>query len=258
MHKILNRKIAALLIGMTLLSTGSAFAGVESLAVRSKLISAEVTAVEIEQVMDSTAIKQYYNGSLMYNDEVITDDLTVTQFNGVKLVPVKVVLEALGYTVERDAETDRLEIRKGAQWTAITVGKNAYTKNRMAPVTLTSAPLDLGGNVYVPAEFLVEILGINVRVEEGNLILSDYEAVVHAGYIANITYDETGAQTLTLSTSQDSAEMNEITIVHTSNAYTYYNTELEVGAYVHVASPLMTTMSFPPQTGGYIVYSVNP
>ncbi len=257
MHKFLNRKIAALLIGMTLLSTGSAFAGVQSVAVRPKLISAEVTAGELEQVMDSTAIKQYYNGSLMYNDEVISETLTVTQFNGVKLVPVKAVLEALGYTIERDVNTDRLEIRKGAQWTAITVGKNAYTKNRMAPVKLSSPPLDLGGNVYVPAEFLVEILGINTRVEEGNLILSDYEAVIHTGYIADIRYDETGTQTLTLSTSKDSAEMNEITIVHTSNAYTYYNTDVEIGAYVHVASPLVTTMSFPAQTAGYIVYSVN-
>ncbi len=258
MHKSMTRKIAALMIGMTLSSAGMAFADTETHFVEPVLISAPVTAVNTAvEIMDGAVSNNYFNGKVIYNEAAVSESLPVVQFNGVKMIPLSESLTAMGFTVDWNKETQRIDISKGAIYTSVTIGENAYFRNRMAPVRLSSAPIDFGGHVYVPAEFLVEILGIGVMVEEGNLTLTDYEAATHEGYVSDIAYDETGMMTITLRDELDSDNQPIKLIVRTSKAYTFINTEVEIGAYIHVASPQFMTMIYPPQTSGYIVYSVN-
>jgi len=210
--------------------------------------------VDMTEIMDGAIEIDNENRKVLYKDAEIKGLNTLVEVDGVTMFPLSSTLKALGYDVAWNSENRTVEIKKGAQWTSIKIGENAYFKNRMAARPLSAAPAIIEGATYVPVEFLVEILGLGIQVESGTLILSDYEAVVHAGYVTDIQYDETGTKTITISSEKDSDDYMNMTVVHTSEAYTYYNTEVEVGAFIRIASPMMMTMSLPPQTSGYIVY----
>ncbi|WP_430884337.1 protease inhibitor I42 family protein [Fusibacter sp. JL216-2] len=206
-----------------------------------------------DQIMDGKIEIDEENRVVLYNEEQV-GDFGIEMYGDITMVPLSSTLTALGYEVTWNSETRSVDIQKGAQWTSIKIGENAYFKNRMAPQPLSAEPIIIDGYTYVPAEFLVEILGIGVQVESGSLILTDHEAVIHSGYVTDISYDETGTKTITIADEKGSTDYMNMTVIHTSQAYTYYNTDVEVGAYIHVASPQFMTMSLPAQTSGYIVY----
>ena len=60
--------------------------------------------------------------------------------------------------------------------------------------------------------------------------------------------------TITIATTQGSADIMEQTVIHTSAAYTYYNKEVKKDEYIKVVSSMIMTMSIPGQTSGYVVY----
>lgn len=210
-------------------------------------------SIEMTEIMDGKVEVDAESRKVVYKGEEV-GYFGIEDYNGITMVPLSSSLKALGYEVTWNGETRSVDIQKGAQWTSIKIGENAYFKNRMAARPLSAEPIIIDGYTYVPAEFLVEILGIGVQVENGSLVLSDMEAVVHSGYVTDIQYDETGTMTITIASEEGSTDYMNMTVIHTSDAYTYYNTEVEVGKYIHVASPMMMTMSLPPQTSGYIVY----
>ncbi|CDN44480.1 PdaC/SigV domain-containing protein [Paenibacillus sp. P22] len=79
--------------------------------------------------------------------------------DGVAIVPVRDAAEALGYKLKWDKRTSTLELSKGSQWTAVTIGSDSYTYNKMAPVALGAAPsYDSKGRMTVPLAFFTEIL----------------------------------------------------------------------------------------------------
>jgi len=206
-----------------------------------------------DQVMDGKIEIDEENRVVLYNDEQV-GDFGIEMYGDITMVPLSSTLTALGYEVTWNSETRSVDIQKGAQWTSIKIGENAYFKNRMAPQPLSAEPIIIDGYTYVPAEFLVEILGIAVQVESGSLVVTDQEAVIHSGFVTDISYDETGTKTITIADEKGSTDYMNMTVIHTSEAYTYYNTDVEIGAYIHVASPMIMTMSLPAQTSGYIVY----
>ncbi|MBD3920652.1 DUF4163 domain-containing protein [Paenibacillus sp. PR3] len=82
--------------------------------------------------------------------------------NGTKLVPLRQTAEALGFKVTWSNKTHSAEVVRGAQWTQVTVGKNSYSFNRVAPFELGAAPSLIKGSVYVPLEFFDQVLKLNV------------------------------------------------------------------------------------------------
>ena len=93
---------------------------------------------------------------------------------------------------------------------------------------------------------------IEVAVELINI--GDTGVTILEGYIKSISYDETNSMIITLTSNQDSDDVIFDTIVYTSNAYTYYQKELEEGMYVRIVASSAMTKSIPPQTSGYLVY----
>ncbi len=87
--------------------------------------------------------------------------------DGIVMVPLRAVAEALGYQVTWDGEKQLVEILKGAQWTTVTIGKDAYFFGRRAHMPLGKAPEIIGDRTYVPADFLIEILHQDVSLEDG-------------------------------------------------------------------------------------------
>ena len=218
--------------------------------------SGDKVIVEEDKIVSiaDEAQEETLSADIYYNDALIESKGGLKKVGGITMFPAADVLRAMGYNVEWKEETKSVEVSKGAQWTSITIGKNSYFKNKMAPIELSAAPQIVDGSTYVPVEFLAEILGRGLTVENGDLKLGDMEAQIHSGYVKDIRHDETGTMTITISKVKDSNDINDQIIIHTSKAYTYYNKEAKVGEHINVVCSMIMTMSIPPQTAGYVVY----
>ncbi|WP_187274296.1 copper amine oxidase N-terminal domain-containing protein [Paenibacillus sp. N3.4] len=82
---------------------------------------------------------------------------------GVTLVPLRKVAEGLGYEVKWITSEFAAELNKGAEWTNVIVGKNAYFYGKLAPITLEAAPVIQNESLYVPLTFVSDILHADVR-----------------------------------------------------------------------------------------------
>lgn len=91
-----------------------------------------------------------------------TKDLTAGP-NGAHYIPLRKAAEALGYKVKWSNKTQSAEISRDAQWTSVTVGKNSYIINKMAPIQLFAAPKLIKGSLYVPDEFFSKVLHLDVK-----------------------------------------------------------------------------------------------
>ena len=88
---------------------------------------------------------------------------------GVIMIPLRAVSEALGYKVKWNQETRSVELNAGAQWTQITLGEDRYFFGKMAPIALGKAPEIINERTFVPLEFAEKILRANVSVEDNNI-----------------------------------------------------------------------------------------
>ena len=87
---------------------------------------------------------------------------TFENADGLTMVPFRQVAEGLGYKVSWNQEAYSAELLRGAQWTSVSVGKDAYFFARMAPVTLGTAPVIQHDKLYVPVKFVTDILHADV------------------------------------------------------------------------------------------------
>ena len=124
---------------------------------------------------DTEGVSDFYanllNGDVVVNNKIIDAPVPYIR-HGVVMVPLRAVVEALGFDVSWDGETE--SIRLG---TAINlwVGKDEYIRGRMAPITLGVAPEVLDLRTFVPMSFFREVLGdYTAYVLEGQVV------VVHA------------------------------------------------------------------------------
>ena len=185
------------------------------------------------------------------SDELIELDTAPQVIDGVHMIPLAETLRALGYEVTWNNETKSVEILKGAQWTSIKIGENAYFKNRMAPAPLSAAPTLVNGRTMVPAEFFYEILNIGLQLESNKLTFNTYQMGTYTGYVKEITVNKN-----VVSYHLVYVQTNEMidVVIHASLDTTYLQKTVQVGDQINVLTSMATTMSIPPQTSGYIIY----
>jgi len=215
-------------------------------------VSAEEEAMPL--LIATMTTQHMVNEMVQFNDVDIKSDAIVQVVDGKVMVPLRSIAEIMGYTVTWNAETRSIEINQGAQWTSITVGNNAYFKNKMAAHELSSAPMIINNRTLVPVEFFADILSKSCIIENNQIKFSDMEAIIHSGYVKDILIDEKGMKTLTLSSDMTSDSIELQTIIHTTQETTFFQKEVKVGDFVQVVSSQIMTMSLPGQTSGYIVY----
>ena len=75
----------------------------------------------------------------------------------VLMVPLRAVAEALGYTVNWEAETRSIYLNNVI---SLSIGKDYYTYARMAPITLGTAPEITDGLTFVPLSFFKEVMRV--------------------------------------------------------------------------------------------------
>lgn len=208
-------------------------------------ISVERAAAEI--AIDTSKI-------LMYNDKNIDTDVVIESINGVTMIPVSAVLREMGYKVTWKEENNSVDISKGARITSVKVGENKYIKSKMAPIALSSAPVNLNGRVMVPAEFFAEILNIGMRIDENKIILTDMEPVIREGFISEIKVSDGKTKQIYISSERDNDDINLTVIINVSDDTTIYNKSIRKGDHIKAICSMITTMSIPAQTPGYVIY----
>jgi hypothetical protein len=103
--------------------------------------------------------------------EFVLGNEFIKEVDGFKMIPLRLVGESLGYEVTWNQETKTAELTRGAQWTAVTIGKDNYNFAKML-IRLGAAPELIDSKTYVPQSFIEEVLKAKVEIiPEGLKIL---------------------------------------------------------------------------------------
>ncbi|MDQ0089033.1 hypothetical protein J2T12_002443 [Paenibacillus anaericanus] len=86
-----------------------------------------------------------------------------TNTDGITMVSLRDVVNQLSYDLKWNQTTKTAEVKKGAQWTSVTLGKDSYFFAKMAPKMLGAAPTLQKNMLYVPVQFVSDILQIEVQ-----------------------------------------------------------------------------------------------
>lgn len=85
------------------------------------------------------------------------------------MLPLRVMAEALGYTVSWDGDKGTVELQSSVGTIAtMTIGSKEYGKLKMA-VPLDDAPEIVNGKTLVPVEFFTQVLNIKVAVSNSHI-----------------------------------------------------------------------------------------
>ncbi|MDH8679004.1 stalk domain-containing protein [Fusibacter bizertensis] len=194
---------------------------------------------------------------VIFNELPIAFDIKPQVIDGKLMVPLKATAEKLGYSISWNASSRSIELIKGAQFTTLTIDKNSYIKNKIAPFELSTSPVIINGRTLIPAEFFNEVLGLVFHFENNNLIFDKIESVnveemliTHYGYVKSIEYTETGVR-YSLSNSKDEEVQ---LVISTSSNFTIFQREVAEGDMIHVVSYPIMLLSYPGQTSGSIVW----
>lgn len=97
------------------------------------------------------------------NEVVLNKDLLFTNDKDITMIPLRFVVEELGYEVKWNDEAKSVEIIKGPQWSIVTIGKDSYNFARMH-IELGTAPIISNGKTFVPLSFAEEVLRAEVEM----------------------------------------------------------------------------------------------
>ncbi|BFH14136.1 copper amine oxidase N-terminal domain-containing protein [Paenibacillus melissococcoides] len=81
------------------------------------------------------------------------------------LIPLRPVMEGIGYELTWDAKNKSVEAVKGALWTSMKLNKDQYNYAKM-PIQLGKAPVIKENRMYVPLQFAAEVLKADVSLNE--------------------------------------------------------------------------------------------
>ncbi len=96
----------------------------------------------------------------------------ITDIDGVKVVPVRAIAEALDLEVAWDGELKAVTIGTVPMGVNFVVGTNAYNKSRMMPQELEAAPVIIEDRTFVPVSFFETILECEKAQEADVITLS--------------------------------------------------------------------------------------
>jgi hypothetical protein len=128
-----------------------------------------VPAYELTQEDKAMLAKGAQNLTIAVNDVTVAGPKPYVNENGVFMLPVRAVAEAMGLNVEWFGDTNTVQVGKTASFA---IGKDAYAKNKMTPIELGTAPVLNDGTTYVPLDFFTQIIeGVKVNYTSDSIEL---------------------------------------------------------------------------------------
>jgi len=113
-----------------------------------------------EDLMPLTQSSQ--NLTMKINDVELNGPQPFVDDNGVFMLPVRAVAEAMGLHVEWFDDTRTVQVGIGASFI---IGYDSYSRARMAPIELGTVSIIRDDRAFVPLEFFTVIIGTDVSFE---------------------------------------------------------------------------------------------
>lgn len=112
------------------------------------------------------------NGDIIVNGDKINAPAPYVNAEGVVMVPVRAIAEAMGYKVSWDSATEGVWLNNVI---SLSLGKDYYTFGRMAPIELGTAPALTDSHTYVPLSFFTNVVRANAVVQDGKVTVDKIE-----------------------------------------------------------------------------------
>lgn len=106
--------------------------------------------------------KSFETADIAVNGEVIGSLGAFLTDDGILMVPVRAVAEALGYGVEWFEDTQSVQLGKSLMFS---IGEDSYSFARMAPTPLGAAPVLKDNRTFVP----IDVFNLPVPSQSGNI-----------------------------------------------------------------------------------------
>lgn len=219
------------------------------------------------QAMDLGILEKVANGEVISRQEknsfeklFSAEELGLYRQGEVPMLPIRKLLEGLGYEIRWNKELRQVDIFKDAWTTSIKPGQNYYFKDK-EPIRLSQAPEIKDGETYVPLGFFESILGEpiilageSVGIFRREIILKEKDSLELEGYIKNI-YEEDSRISILVGLTKSDFRLGEI-LVHIVEDTEVYDSldqkisarSLLIGDRVRLETPIYMTMSLPAQT----------
>jgi len=245
-----------LILGMIISMMGSTALAYDSNEELEKAMPIQAINKTIENPVPTLYENQKENKDSIYNCLYNENEIAKTvELDGVTMIPLREVLESMDFKINWNSEKSIVEINKGAQWTSLKIGENAYFKNKMASQPLSKEPIIINDKTFVPIEFLNEILNISILIEENNITFEEQMMSKHSGYIQEIRLNEGGdIVSITISSEIESKGFEDQVILNVSKNNTIIQKKLEKGKMINAITKPMMTMSLPGQTPAVVIY----
>jgi hypothetical protein len=94
---------------------------------------------------------------ILVDGELIAAPAAFQTEDGIVMVPVRAVAEALGYDVNWDHETKSVRLGVAIH---LWIGNTEVHFGRRAPIAISTAPQIVDGSTYVPLDFFIDVLGL--------------------------------------------------------------------------------------------------
>ncbi len=197
-----------------------------------------------------------------------TDDLNIYKLEDVYMVPVRPVLERLGYKVEWNNKLRQVDITKDLTTSNLKAGENYYFYNG-EPTRLGLAPQMKDGVTYVPMTYFEEVLkeplilaGDTLGLMLREILVEEKDILEVEGYLKNkvLVLDENGeneGKYILVGVEKSDIELSDLIVHIVDETEILGNDEeklrfedLRVGDKLDMETPVYMTMSIPPQTTG--------
>ncbi len=211
-------------------------------------LSASIAMAEESEIMLISANAE----SQIYVNDILLDKTTKTVGDS-QFLPLRAICEALGFTVEWIEESRTIEIVNLPMYITCSPDRDGYTFAKTAPMLLGSAPTLIDDVTYVPQNFVDEIIGYTLIVEDGNYYVAtpvqeqEADTVAVTGEIVELIYDEN--EKLVQIVTGDAEDPMQQLIFNLSEELSESAKELnlEVGMTIAGTAVALQTASIPPQ-----------
>lgn len=120
-----------------------------------------------------TVIFDVTDAEFVVEDRIIEAPPAFTTDDGVVMVPLRAIAEALGYEVTWDNDTQTAYLNNVI---SLQIDRDYYVYMRMAPITLGTAPVLRDSRTFVPMSYFREVLGLNnAYFFEGQIVINNAE-----------------------------------------------------------------------------------
>ena len=242
--KTTNRVLASL-AAISLLAGGSVMAEYDP----NKVIDTSVPYTTLAETTISEEAKAF-DGDLAVVEPMPVvnfakaDGVHVEDVNGVVMMPLRSVAEALGYTVTWVAESRSVELIRGAHFITMSIDQDAYAFSRRAPQSLGAAPTLVGDSTFVPMSFVNEIIGGWYATNEDGtykIVQPAVATITEIGEDGSILVEDAAVGEVVLFVGEETA------ITRGLDRRIYGVDDLKAGMAVEIEYSDVMTASLPPQ-----------